>query len=284
MLTDLTSLLRDDAVFVDAFVRKERMLFAADDARRAESLLPMWMLERLLASEQLPATRLSVLRGGDVVPADVFRTAAGRMRKDALDALIAEGVSLVIAGIDEDAPDIARLSAALAQRLGHSVWANAYVTHGDGGALAPHYDDHDVLVLQVHGAKRWFSHGTPTPSPITRSPDGVDFGPPQWDGLVSAGDVLYLPRGEVHHAEAVTSPSVHLTFGIDTERGVDFAASILEGLASEQLFREDLTRLGGEDALRQRERLLKERLHARIDAASVSAFLAASTETSAKRR
>ncbi len=254
------------------------------DARRAEPLLPMWMLERLLSSEHLPATRLSVLRAGDVVPANAFRTAEGRVRKDALDTLIAEGVSFVVAAIDEDVPDIARLSAALAERLGHTVWANAYVTHGAGGALAPHYDDHDVLVLQVLGAKRWFSHGTPTPSPITRSPDGVDFGAPQWDGLVSAGDVLYLPRGEVHHAEVLTSPSVHLTFGIDTKRGVDFAASILEDLAHEQLFREDLTRLGGEDALRERERALKERLHARIDAADVSAFLAASTETSTKGR
>ena len=281
---DLSSLLSvtPEAAFIASFVRKERLVIAGGDPLRAAPLLPMWMLERLVSSGELPAARLTVLRGGDVVPAATFRDADGRMRRDALDGLIAAGVSLVVADIDHDVPGIARLSDALALRLGQTVFTNAYVTHGEGGALAPHYDDHDVLVLQLHGAKRWFSHGTPTPSPVTPSPDGVDFGPAQWDTVVNAGDVLYLPRGEVHHTEVVTTPSVHLTFGIDTTRGVDLAAAILEDVANEPLFREDLTALGGEDMLREKEGRLKARLHACIDAADVSALLA--RKAAAKRR
>jgi hypothetical protein len=285
MLTDLASLLGDspESLFINAFVKKERLVVKAKDAMRAEPLLPVWMLERILVSEHLPAARLTLLREGDVVPAASYRTREGRVRKDMMDALIAEGVSYVIADVSEDVPDIARLTDALARRLGHSVFVNAYVTHGPGGALAPHYDDHDVLVLQVHGKKRWFSHGSPTHAPIERSPDGVDFGPSQWDTLVEPGDALYLPRGEVHHTEVVGNLAVHLTFGIDTKRGVDFGESIIAGLRQDPLFREDLTRLGGEDALRAKEHALKARLHAAIDAADVSAFVAADEATRTKK-
>jgi hypothetical protein len=272
---DLPSLLlpTSETAFFQAFVEKTRLHVKSNHAARAEPLLQRWVLDRLLRSEVLPAARLTVMRNGDVVPAAQFRTESGRVRSEALDALIADGVSFVIAGVDDDLPEIAALTGALEQRLGHAVWANVYVTHGPGGALPPHYDDHDVLVLQVHGKKQWYSHGTPTPSPIERSPDGVEFGPPIWETLMSEGDVLFMPRGEVHHTSTVGDVSIHLTFGIDTRRGVDFAASLLSGLEDDVVFREDVTRLSGEDALRARERLLKERLHARVDAMDLRAFL-----------
>jgi hypothetical protein len=262
------------AVFTDAFVKKERLLVKGEGQDLAR-VLPMTMLERMIASEALSPRRLTVLRDGDVIPASEFRAADGRVRADALAALERQGVSFVIAHIQDDVPEVGAMANAIAKQVGHTVWVNAYVTHRQGGALLPHYDDHDVLVLQVHGTKHWFSHGTPIPLPIERSPDGVDFGPPSWDAVLEPRDVLFMPRGEVHHAEVLGDLSVHLTFGIDTLRGVDFAESIVAGLGSELLFREDLTRAAGEAALRERERALKARLHELIDAADVSAFLEA---------
>jgi hypothetical protein len=67
--------------------------------------------------------------------------------------------------------------------------------------------------------------------------------------------------------------SWHLTFGIDTRRGVDFVASLLERAAHDQAFREDLTRLGGTSAMLEKEAELKARLHALVDRASLASFL-----------
>ncbi len=274
-VVDLGSLLGRVSVerFVEAFTRKERLFVKAAHPRRAESLLPRWVGEKLLVSSELPEHRLTLLRDGDVIPRARYRTEDGRVRPESLEALLAEGVSLVITGIDDELPAIGRLTAALERTLGHTVWCNAYLTHVRGGALAPHYDDHDVLVLQVHGKKRWFLHGSPSPSPIERSPEGRDFGPARSDLLIESGDVLYLPRGEVHHTAVEGELSWHLTFGIDTRRGVDFVASLLERAAHDPAFREDLTRLGGPSELHEKEADLKARLHALVERASVVSYL-----------
>lgn len=274
-VVDLATLLGRVSVerFVEAFTRKERLFVKATHARRAESLLPRWVGERLLVSRELPEHRLTLLREGDVIPRARYRGEDGHVQAESLGALLAEGVSLVVTGIDDELPAIGRLTAALERALGHTVWCNAYLTHGQGGALAPHYDDHDVLVLQVHGKKRWFFHGTPSPSPIERSREGQDFGPAQSDLLIESGDLLYLPRGEVHHTTVEGDLSWHLTFGIDTRRGVDFVASLLERAAHDPAFREDLTRLGGASSLHEKEAELKARLHALVDRASVVSYL-----------
>lgn len=276
-VTDLASLLspRTEDQFIAAFLEKQRLSIKTSDPHRAESLLPKWALDRLIASDVLPARRLQVLRDGEVVDPRRFRGEDGRLHARALEALVKEGVSFILTGIAEDVPAIARLSEAVERRLGHDVWVNAYVTHGAGGALAAHYDDHDVIALQLHGRKRWFGHGTPHPSPIEPSSDGERFGPPQWDVLLEPGDVLYVPRGEAHHAEAEGALSVHLTFGIDTRRGVDFLSSLVEAARRESTFREDLTRLGGVSAMRLLEQQLKDRLHALIDRADLNAYLTA---------
>lgn len=275
-LASLASLLApaSEAELVDAFLAKRRLHATSPDPRRAEALLPQWLIDRLVASDALAPGALEVLRAGDVVPPGRFRTSDGRLRRDALDALIAEGVSLLFHRIDDEVPAIARLSDALERRLGHTVWANAYVTHGPGGALAPHYDDHDVLVVQIRGAKRWFGHGAPEPSPVVRSPAGREFGPTTWDLVVEPGDALYLPRGEVHHTANLGALSVHVTFGVDTRRAVELLTTLRERAAEERMFREDLTRLAGPEALRAHERALKARLHALVDALDVEAFLA----------
>lgn len=276
-VVDLGSLLGRVSVerFTEAFTRKERLFVKAAHPRRAESLLPRWVGEKLLVSRELPEHRLTLLREGDVVPRARYRAEDGRVRPESLEALVAEGVSLVITGIDDELPAIGRLTAALERTLGHTVWCNAYFTHGPGGALAPHYDDHDVIVLQIYGKKRWFLHGSPTPSPIERSPEGADFGPPRSDLLIEPGDLLYLPRGEVHHTSVDGELSWHLTFGIDTKRGVDFVASLLERAARDSAFREDLTRLGGTSSLLEKEAELRARLHALVDGASLLTYLEA---------
>lgn len=274
-ITDFASLLGPLAIgdFERHFLEKRRLVVTATDRERASAVLPRWILDRLVTSDFLPERRLEVLREGDVLPRSAYRGDDGRVRASALETLAREGVSFVVNGIDDDVPAIARIADSIERRLGHDVWVNAYVTHGSGGALAPHYDDHDVIVLQLEGRKRWFGHGSPVESPIESSPDGVDFGPPTWDVLVEPADVLYLPRGEVHHTSVEGTHAIHLTFGIDTRRGVDLLRSLVDRAALDEAFRRDVTRLGGPRASGLRVSSLRERMHALVDAIDVETFL-----------
>jgi len=81
----------------------------------------------------------------------------------------------------------------------------------------PHYDTHDVFVLQVAGSKSWTIYGTPVESPLA----GQDFdaavhalGAVTLQFELHAGDVAYIPRGVAHDARSSEDVSLHITAGI----------------------------------------------------------------------
>lgn len=84
--------------------------------------------------------------------------------------------------------------------------------------FAPHYDDVDVFIVHTAGRKRWRVY-KPLPGaalPPTPSPDfderRDDIGAPLLDTVLEPGDLLYLPRGTVHQAEALgREPALHVT-------------------------------------------------------------------------
>ncbi|WP_236595498.1 cupin domain-containing protein, partial [Mycobacterium paraintracellulare] len=62
------------------------------------------------------------------------------------------------------------LSHSLEVELNFPTRVNAYVTPPDATGFAPHYDPHDVLVLQIRGSKTWHvSTGAPVPPPARPS-------------------------------------------------------------------------------------------------------------------
>jgi hypothetical protein len=153
---------------------------------------------------------------------------------------------------------------------------NAYLSFGRGSALKAHWDEHDVLVVQVHGNKRWRSYGTPVAFPVSNHNAGKDLGTEiMWEDVLEAGDMLYLPRGEVHEASVEGPHSVHLTIGLQTPSGIDFLLWLAEKGAADVLLRKDVTRLGGNAAIARRETELKARLHALIDTADLPDYFAA---------
>jgi hypothetical protein len=96
---------------------------------------------------------------------------------------------------------------------------------------------------------------------------------PVWEELIEPGDVLYVPRGEAHDAVGEVKPSVHLTFGILAPNGIDVLNWIAQRAQNNVVFRMDVTRVGGEEPLRNHGLVLKRHLHELIDQLSFDAFL-----------
>ena len=278
MIRDLETLLApvQEEVFLDHFLNKSRLHVKAGQAERAKSLLPWETVNHLIAADLLRSDRLRIVRESVDVPPLMYRRHSGAqtLRADALQALLAQGVSLVVNFVDDLVPQIGDLSGALERTLGHRIGINAYLSFGRGSALEPHADDHDVLVVQVHGRKRWRSYGSPFLLPVERrkSPKFASKSA-AWEDTLEPGDVLYLPRGEVHEATLEGPHSVHLTVAISTGHGVDFINWLSRKAADDLEFRKDITRLGGAAALRQREADLRARLHALVDATGLDEYL-----------
>jgi ribosomal protein L16 Arg81 hydroxylase len=277
MIRDIASLMapHDADLFYDHFIQKARLHLKCTEHGRAMELLPWSVINEIIDTEALSPDRLKLFRAGNVVPPAMYRTddEKNRLRAGAVQNLLGQGSSLVINGIHDLVPAIGRLTAAIERELSCWVECNAYLTFGVGSAFKAHYDLHDVLIVQVHGRKRWRSYGDPLPHPIEQ---GRSTGSKQrdvvWEGILEAGDILYLPRGEIHVAELEGTYSVHLTIGIMALRGLDFVKALLKQAAENVVFRQDLPIAAGRSAIGRHEATLKAALHALIDAADLDRY------------
>lgn len=119
--------------------------------------------------------------------------------------------------------------------------ANAYFTPRSAQGLAVHHDTHDVFVLQCAGAKHWRVYEPVVELPLqgqtySREKHG-EPGPPVEDGLLEAGDTMYLPRGWLHDALTTDSESLHLTIGVKVYTWLDAAKAALYECGTDAGFR-----------------------------------------------
>ncbi|BBN05819.1 protein-L-histidine (3S)-3-hydroxylase / [histone H3]-trimethyl-L-lysine4/36 demethylase [Marchantia polymorpha subsp. ruderalis] len=107
------------------------------------------------------------------------------------------------------------------ERYWHCVaGCNAYLTPAKSQGFSPHYDDIEAFVLQTEGKKRWRCYRPRSLDdvlPRFSSPDFSqdDIGDPILDEILEPGDLLYMPRGTIHQAEATSDThSLHITVSV----------------------------------------------------------------------
>jgi len=136
--------------------------------------------------------------------------------------LFADGSTVVLQGLHRLWPPLIEFADQLAADLGHPTQVNAYITPPSSRGFSPHYDVHDVFVLQIAGEKHWTIHEPVLRDPLRTQPwndraaevAAAAGREPVIDAVLRPGDVLYLPRGFLHSAEALGEISGHLTIGV----------------------------------------------------------------------
>lgn len=148
-----------------------------------------------------PAVRM--VRDGVVLEPAAYCTTTrlgGQSIAEVVDAVkvadqVGRGATLVLQSLHRQWDPVVDFADDLMGEIGHPVQINAYLTPSNAAGLRAHSDDHDVLVMQVDGTKRW-------------SVDGLG------DVHLHPGDVLYVPAGCEHSAITGGELSLHLTVGI----------------------------------------------------------------------
>ncbi|HEY6483386.1 MAG TPA: cupin domain-containing protein [Steroidobacteraceae bacterium] len=110
-------------------------------------------------------------------------------------------------------PELDLLARAFEVLLHQPVTTSAFWSRG--GMRAPvHYDDHDLLVVQLLGNKRWYV--SKRPSELNNTWKGIPGEAPQLGPHFTIdmrpGDLVYLPRG-THHSVDCEFESVHVAIG-----------------------------------------------------------------------
>jgi bifunctional lysine-specific demethylase and histidyl-hydroxylase NO66 len=147
----------------------------------------------------------------------LYRLANGVFDAAAIGKDFADGYSIVLESIHRYVRAIASLLHAIEVELNFATQVNAYFTPPQSQGFVAHYDDHDVLILQIRGSKIWHLYDGADVAPhemVRQEPVAAAALPSPTDVRLEAGDVLYLPRGRVHAAEATSELSVHLTLGL----------------------------------------------------------------------
>ena len=75
-----------------------------------------------------------------------------------------EGCSLTLDRLDLRCGSVAALCKDLEGALEHPVAANLYLTPPRAQAFPPHFDTHDVFILQLEGSKQWRIYDGEDPS------------------------------------------------------------------------------------------------------------------------
>ena len=151
-------------------------------------------------------TNTNTKNDGDT--ASGLESALGEFRK---------GGTLVLDGVHKRDPKLGLLCRMLEQQLGHYFQTNIYLTPPNGQGFSPHYDSHDVFVLQMSGSKHWKVEKTRRVFPGKKESmgkEGREFLAPYDSFTLQQGDMVYIPRGYVHAAECGSEPSLHITLGL----------------------------------------------------------------------
>ena len=202
---------------------------AAELPQSFDDLFSVEAVDELLSHRGLRTPFLRLAKEGSIVPPARFTRSGGvgaeigdQVDDAAVARLFADGSTIVLQALHRTWAPIGAFARELAAELGHPVQVNAYVTPPSSRGFSAHYDIHDVFVLQIAGEKRWVVHAPVLDAPLRSQPwterrDEVERAvteEPLLDVVLRAGDVLYLPRGFVHGAEALGDVSAHLTVGI----------------------------------------------------------------------
>jgi lysine-specific demethylase/histidyl-hydroxylase NO66 len=227
----------------DYWAQRPLLTRAEQTGNSFTDLLDLPTVDELLSRRGLRTPFLRIAKDGAVVDPERFTTSGGagaeiadQVSSDSVLRLFAEGSTVVLQGLHRLWPPLIEFADSLAADLGHPTQVNAYVTPPSSRGFSPHYDVHDVFVLQVAGEKHWTIHEPVLPDPLRtqvwndRAAEVAAAAErePVLDAVLRPGDALYLPRGYLHSARALGEISAHLTVGIHSVTRWAAAESVLD--------------------------------------------------------
>ncbi|MGW0455694.1 cupin domain-containing protein [Gordonia sputi] len=245
------------AIDPDTFARDHwgrRPLLSRSDAlpRDFDDFLSPRSVDELIAERGVRAPFIRMAKEGGLVGKENYLGPAGfgAEMPDQVDsakvlAQFASGATIVLQGLHRLWPPIIDFVRGMVDDLGHPVQANAYITPPANRGFDPHYDVHDVFVLQISGRKHWRVHAPVHTDPLADQPwtdhrDAIaarSHDEPVIDTVLEPGDALYLPRGWLHSAEALGHTSIHLTVGVSAVTAFDLVRAVVDQLGTVESLR-----------------------------------------------
>lgn len=211
--------------FFKHYHEKDILYIKRDDENYYKDILTSGEISAYLDRQDIFYPSVRIVKNGKEIPNAEYTlksTPIGHHRKDGIIntekafALFNAGATFVIQAGQRYFNHLSHCCLQLSQKFNAPVQANLYITPDKSQGFNPHWDTHDVFVLQISGTKTWHLYGFEKELPTkNQSFVSKDYNKePLHTIQLMPGDFLYLPRGYVHDAMADNGISSHITIGI----------------------------------------------------------------------
>jgi ribosomal protein L16 Arg81 hydroxylase len=213
-----------DQFFKD-YWEKAVLLIRRDQPDYYKDLLSLEDIDRLISGSGLRYPALRLVKDGITIPVTKYTAdipwSSQPFSKSILPEMVykeyGQGATIILEALHRYWPPLAKFCRRLEQFFNFPVQTNIYLTPPSSQGFAPHYDTHDVFVLQLAGSKHWKIYDSPLELPYRdqhyKSTD-VQSGELKYSINFKAGDLIYMPRGFIHEALTSDDISLHATIGI----------------------------------------------------------------------
>jgi len=230
----------------DFFARvyeREPLVVHHNAPERFAGLISLDAVDRAVTSLDLKAGQLTLADASNDADSSQYVDSSDFIDRGAVADLHRRGATIILNQAHQFDPALARLCRGLEHTFSSHVQTNVYLTPPSAQGFRTHYDNHDVLVIQVEGEKAWRLYDKPVDTPYRG--EGFesgkhDPGELREEFLLKAGDCAYVPRGLMHDAStAGEKPSLHVTVGLITRTWADL---MLEAISEAALRSPELRR------------------------------------------
>jgi ribosomal protein L16 Arg81 hydroxylase len=203
--------------FFSEYFERHTLVVHRDQPDYFANLLTFNDVDRVLTTMGRGYPEIVLKDASKDITADHYTTNGKDLDVARVAQLFAEGSSITLAYLDSVLPKLTRFCRKLESEFSCPFQTNIYVTPPGAQGARPHYDTHDVFVLQISGSKRWTIFDTPVELPLPGQefdPETHRIGAITQEFELHAGDVAYVPRGVSHEARSTDDISLHITVGI----------------------------------------------------------------------
>jgi len=228
------------AEFLDRHYERAALVGIRSEPERYADLLTLESLDHFINSADLREGMIDLTNHRNRIERDDYVGEDGRISRATVAEEYLRGSTIILPQFHESTFNLGEFCRALEELFTCHVQTNIYLTpqsqDGVGNqGFPPHYDNHDVFVMQISGAKAWRLYGQPVETPFRGERFELgrhEAGEVTQEFTLKAGDCLYLPRGLMHDAENVgDEPSLHITVGLITKTWADLLLESISELA-----------------------------------------------------
>jgi ribosomal protein L16 Arg81 hydroxylase len=230
--------------FFENYWEQRTLVIKRNQSHYLASLLSFDEVDRVITTLDRRYPDITLKNAARPISADEYSGSGGVLDVSKLYQLFEQGSTITLAYLDTVIPSLTLFCRALEKEFSSPFQTNVYLTPAGAQGAQPHYDTHDVFVLQVAGSKTWTIFGTPVELPLS----GQNFDPlihklgaPTLEFELDPGDVAYIPRGIAHEARSSSSVSLHITAGILRYTWADLMLELISAASlSDPVFRKSL--------------------------------------------